>query len=94
MVYALSRIRLWKWDTNRSSHFSQTTRSIDSQQKKKERKCWIVDFAVPADQRVKLRKSEKRDKYLDPARELKKLLNMNVTVIPIVTGALGTLTKW
>ena len=32
----------------------------------------IVDFAVPIDQRVKLKESEKRDKYLDIARELKK----------------------
>ena len=37
--------------------------------------------------------SEKRDKYLDLARELKKLLNMKVTIIPIVIGAFGTVTK-
>ena len=44
-----------------------------------------------ADQRVKLKESEKRDKYLDLARELKKLWNMKV--IPIVIGALGTISK-
>ena len=33
----------------------------------------IVDFAVPADHRVKLKECEKRDKYLDLTRELKKL---------------------
>ena len=32
-----------------------------------------------------------RDKYFDLARELKKLWNMNVTIIPIVIGALGTI---
>ena len=31
-----------------------------------------MDFAVPADHRVKLKESEKRDMYLDLARELKK----------------------
>ena len=31
--------------------------------------------------------------YLDFARELKNLLNMRVTVIPIVTGAFGTIPK-
>ena len=36
-----------------------------------------------------MRESEKIDKYLDPARELKKPWNMKVTVIPIVLGALG-----
>ena len=30
--------------------------------KKKKRTCWIVDFAVPADHRVKLKENEKKDK--------------------------------
>ena len=42
---------------------------------------------------VKLKESEKRDKYLDLVRELKKLWNMKMTVILIVIGALGTITK-
>ena len=33
--------------------------------------CTIVDFAVPADHRVKLKEIEKKDKYLDFALELK-----------------------
>ena len=37
----------------------------------KKRICEIVDFAVPADQRIKLKECEKKDKYLDLARELK-----------------------
>ena len=45
-----------------------------------------MDFAVPADHRVKLKESEKRDKYLELARELKKKTN-NVTVIPVVTDS-------
>ena len=53
----------------------------------------IVGFAVPADHRIKLKESEKKDKYLDLARELKKLWNMKVTIIPIVIGAFGTVTK-
>ena len=52
-----------------------------------------MDFAVPADHRVKLKENEKKDKHLDLARELKKLWNMKVTVIQIVTGSLGTVTK-
>ena len=32
-------------------------------------------------------------KYLNFARELKKLWNMKVTVVPIVIGAFGTITK-
>ena len=40
-----------------------------------------------------LKESEKKDKYLDLVRELKKLWNMKVTIVPIVIGALGTITK-
>ena len=39
--------------------------------KKKTKICKIVDFTVPADHRIKLKECEKRDKYLDLARELK-----------------------
>ena len=53
----------------------------------------IVDFAVLADHGVKLKDSEKKDKYLDLARVLKKLWNMKVTFIPIVIGAFGTVTR-
>ena len=60
---------------------------------KKKRICKIVDFAVPADHRINLKEGEKKDKYLDLARELKKLWNMKVTIVPIVIGALGTITK-
>ena len=60
---------------------------------KKKKNCKIVDFAVTADDRIKLKECEKRDKYFDLARELNKLWNMKVTVIPIVIGAFGTVTK-
>ncbi len=55
--------------------------------------CKIVDFAVPADHRIKLKECEKKDKYVDFARELKKLWNMRVTIIPTVIGAFGTVIK-
>ena len=61
---------------------------------KKKRTGRIVDFAIPADPTVKLKESEKRDKYPNLAREVeKKLRNINVTVIPLVIGTLGTLNK-
>ena len=60
---------------------------------KKKRTRKIVNFAVLAEHRTKLKECEKKDKYLDLARELKKLWNMKVTIIPIVIGAIGTVTK-
>ena len=49
----------------------------------------MMNFAVQADHRVKIKENEQTDKYLDLARELKVLWNMEVTVIPIVIGAFG-----
>ena len=49
-----------------------------------------MDFAIPAEHRIKLKEIEKKDKYQDLARQLKKLWNMKVT---IMTGAFGTVTK-
>ena len=42
--------------------------------------------------KVKLKENE-TDMHQDFARELKKLCNMKVTVIPIAVGALGSVTK-
>ena len=61
--------------------------------KKKTRTSYIVDFTVLLDNREKLKESEKRIKYLDLARELRKQQNMRVTVIPIVSGTLGTISR-
>ena len=64
-----------------------------TKKRKKKRTCKIVDFAVPADHRINLKECEKKDKYLDLAKELKKLSNMQVKIIPIVIGAFGTAIK-
>ena len=53
-----------------------------------------MDFAVPADHKIKLKECEKRDKYHDLARELKKKTwIMKVTIILIVIGAFDIVTK-
>ena len=64
---------------------------INNNKKKKTSK--IVDFAVLADNRIRRKESEKKDKYLDLAKELKTLWNMKVTVIPIMISTFGTVTK-
>ena len=60
---------------------------------KKKRICKTLDFAVLIDHRIKLKENEKKDKYIELARELKKLGNMKVTFIPIVIDAVDTFTK-
>ena len=62
------------WYTNGSPNLDPETTSYNNQQKKKKKICKIVDFAVSADHRIKLKECEKRDKYLDLAREFKKTM--------------------
>ena len=80
------------WHRNWSPDLGQKTRPYNNQQQKK-RICKIMDLPVPADRRIKLKECEKKDKYFDHVRELKKLWNMKVTNVPIVIGAFGTVTK-
>ena len=46
-----------------------------------------MDFDNPI---VKLKESEKRNKYVDLAREVNQRWNLKVAVIPIIAGAHGT----
>ena len=84
-----------QWDFNiHTDHLISARRSGLIIINKMWRICKIMDYAVPADNRIKVKECEKKDKYLDLARELKKKLwNMKVTNIPIVIGAFDTVTK-
>ena len=52
-----------------------------------------MDFAAPADHRVKIKENEKSDKYLNLVWELKKLWTMRMTIVLIVIDAPGTIPK-
>ena len=63
---------------------------------KKEKTCYVIDVACPFDTRVEKKEKEKFEHYTDLKYELLKVWNMEVTkvyIIPIVIGALGTVTK-
>ena len=60
---------------------------------KKKGTCHIVNFAYPADYRVKMKESKKRAKCLDLGRELRRMRNMRVIVILIAIVAFGTVHK-
>ena len=52
-----------------------------------------MDSVVPADHRGKIKESETRKEYLDLVRGQRKLWDMRVTVITVVTGTLSTAPK-
>ena len=80
------------WDFNTEMNHQTLARRPDLEliKKKKKRTCCLVYFAVPADIRVEIKENKKINKYLDLARELRKLWNMRMTV---VVGVLGTVPK-
>ena len=63
---------LWDFDIETNHLISARRPHLIIINKKKKKICKVVVFAVPADHRIKLKESEKRDKYLDLARESKK----------------------
>ena len=60
------------WDFDIQTDHLISARQPDNHNNKKKRTGKIGDFTVLADHRVKLKENEKKDKYLDLARELKK----------------------
>ena len=57
---------------------------------KNRRTCHSENFAIPTEHRMKMKESEKRNKYLHLATEK---AAERVTMIPIVFGALGIVPK-
>ena len=58
----------WDFDIRMDHLISDRRPDLIIIKKKKKRICKIVDFAVPADHRIKLKECENKDKYLDLAR--------------------------
>ena len=80
-------------------HFSiQTDHVIEARRldlvvvDKKERSCKIIDFAVPGDSRIEKEK-DKIEKYQELGRELQKIWNVKVKIIPLVAGSLSAIPK-
>ena len=53
---------------------------------KKRRTCKIIDFAVPGDSRIEEKEKEKIEKDQDLRRELQKIWNTRVKILPLVVG--------
>ena len=61
---------------------------------KTERKCHLIDIAVPGDKRIELKEQEKIDNYSELRQEVKKIWNLSkAVVVPVVIGVLGVIWK-
>ena len=53
----------------------------------------IIDYAVPGDRRIEEKEKGKIEKCQDLGRELQKIWNVKVKIIPLVVGSLGAIPK-
>ena len=60
---------------------------------KKKKICQMIDFAVPRDSRIEEKEKDKIEKYQELGRELQKIWNVKVKIIPLVVGSLGAIPK-
>jgi hypothetical protein len=60
---------------------------------KTNRRCFIVDVAIPGDHKIAEKQLDKITRYSELRVELARLWNVNASVIPIVIGALGSIPK-
>ena len=80
------------WDTNKSQ-ISVLRPDLVLINNKRMNFC-LEDFVVSADHRVKIKESEKQDKYLDLDRELNKQWKIRVTLVPIIVIVPGKVPKY
>ena len=60
---------------------------------KKKRSCKIIDFAVPGNSTIEEKEKDKIENYQVLGRELQKIWNVKVKIIPLVVGSLGAIPK-
>ena len=84
---------LWDFSIQTDHHLEHNKPDILIHEKTS-RGCYIIDVACPFDTRVKTKELEKVERYQDLKREIGRIWECrNVCVVPIVIGALGTLSK-
>ena len=82
---------LWDFNIN-TDHVIDARRPDLLVVDKKERSCKIIDFAVPGDSGMEKEKY-KIEKYQDLGKELQKIRNVKVKIIPLVVGSLDGIPK-
>ena len=58
-----------------------------------ERKCQLIDVAIPQDHNIVSKENEKVNKYIDLASAIRTEHKIKTKVVPLVIGALGSVSK-
>ena len=59
----------------------------------KEKKCTLIDVANPTDRNVVQKEGEKKLKYKSLGMEIQRMWNLKSTIIPVIIGANGIVTR-
>ena len=59
----------------------------------KEKTCTLIDVAIPADRNVVQKEAEKKLKYKILRIEIQRMWNLKWTIIPVIIGATGIVTR-
>ena len=60
---------------------------------KKDKTCTLIDVAIPADRNVVQKEAERKLKYKSLCREIQRMCNLKCTILPVIIGATGVVTK-
>jgi hypothetical protein len=60
---------------------------------KKENTCTLIDEAIPTDRNVVQKEAEKKLNYKSLCMEIQRMWNLKSTIIPVITGATGIVTR-
>ena len=55
--------------------------------------CFLIDVAIPGDSCLSNKVTEKLERYTDIKLEMQKMWSMEVSVVPVVIGSLGSIPK-
>jgi hypothetical protein len=83
---------LWNKAVGTEREFN-TNRPVITIKNKKEKNCTLVDVAIPADRNVVHKEAEKKLKYKRVFIEIKRMWNLKCTIIPVIIGANGIVTR-
>ena len=59
----------------------------------KEKTCTLIDVAIPANRNVVQMEAEKKLKYKSLCIEIQRMWNLKCTIVPIIIGATGIVTR-
>jgi hypothetical protein len=59
----------------------------------KEKTCTLIDVAIPADRNAVQKEAEKKLKYKSLRTEIQRMWNLKCTIIPVITGTTGIVTR-